>query len=494
MKKFIVAAAIMCASSTAFAGGLLTNSNQNAAYLRQMSQDGIIDLSGIYMNPAGTAFLSDGWHISLNIQSAKQNRDISTTCPLFAYNTANPGVTTHDFKGKALAPVIPSLSASWNKGKWSVSGHFALVGGGGKCEFDKGLGSFEALYANNLYSNSDLVNAVNANLPLVVGQKIAAATGMDPITAQAIAATGTYGSKFAGYSLDAYMKGRSYYFGLQLGATYKVKENLSAYVGLRGVYANCNYNGYVQDVKAKMAYTYSVPAAGAFPGTSGADALEVDPKSDLSLNCDQTGFGVTPIIGIDYKINDQWNVAAKFEAPTKMNLKNSSEMNAVAKAQAAQNGSPLAQFKDGEKVREDVPGMLGLGVQYSPIQTVRINAGFHEYFDKAAKKFGNKQDLIDHNTYEVSAGAEYDICKWLTVSASWQTTQYGLSDGYMNDLSFNLSSNNLGVGIRVNATERCHVDFGYMHSFYKDRQVPGVKSDLYSRSNRVFGIGVNLDL
>ena len=69
----------------------------------------------------------------------------------------------------------------------------------------------------------------------------------------------------------------------------------------------------------------------------------------------------------------------------------------------------------------------------------------------------------------------------------------------MNDLSFNLSNNGLGVGVRVNATEWCHIDLGYMHTFYQDRTVTAevskgvTKSDLYHRTNRVWGLGVNFD-
>ena len=54
-------------STSAFAGGLMTNTNQNASFLRQMSQDAIIDVTGMYANPAGTAFLEEGFHLSLNV-------------------------------------------------------------------------------------------------------------------------------------------------------------------------------------------------------------------------------------------------------------------------------------------------------------------------------------------------------------------------------------------------------------------------------------------
>lgn len=517
MKKFFISAAFVALALPAMAGGLLTNTNQNAAFLRNMSQEGQITLTSLYANPAGNAFLSEGWHLSLNSQTAIQERTINTTFPLFALNTNDPGNSTHEFVGEAFAPVVPSVTLSYNRPKWSVSAHLALGGGGGKCEFDKGLGSFEALYSGTIASQlpamvNSAVNAqVGAALPNVVAGKLAA-MGIPEAYASAIANTGTYNtattSQMTGYSLDAYMKGRSYYFGLQIGGSYKFTDNLAGYVGLRGVYATCNYNGYVQDVNANYAYncqySYDIPANAqlGFPGAQGSGTQEGSGSQSLNdytltLNTDQSGFGITPIIGIDWMINDKWNVAAKFEAPTHMSLKNKSEMNAFATAQANQAGNTLAQFKDGEKVREDIPGIVALGAQYSPIEKVRINAGAHYYLDKCAKKYGDKQDLIDHNTWELNAGAEWDCCKLVTISASWQTTQYGLSDAYMNDLSFNLSSNSIGFGVRLHPSKYFNIDLGYMRTLYQDRTVEtptavGVKSDLYSRTNDVVGIGFNI--
>lgn len=499
MKKIVLSIIAAGLATVSYAGGILTNTNQNAAFLRQMSQNAIIDINGLYVNPAGTAFLEDGWHLSLNIQNARQQRNITTSLPYFAYNVNTPGEQTHRFEGKAYAPVIPSFQLSYNHKKWSVNANFALCGGGGKCEFEQGLGSFEALYASNIMSSIPALKAgVNAAVPGVVSQKMQAA-GLPAAAADALAASGTYDSNLAGYNMDAYMRGRQYYFGLTLGATYKITDNIAFFGGVRGVYASCNYNGYVQDVTAKMAYTYNVPATSSpipFPGTSGNGNTDVPLNSDLTLNTDQSGFGITPIVGLDWRINEHWNLAAKYEWKTRMRLENSSEMNNMAKAQAASAGSPLSQFADGKKVAADIPGLLTLGAQYSPCKVVRMNAGFNYYLDQDATQFGGKEDLLDKNTWELTAGAEWDICKWFTISASWQKTQYGFSDAYMNDLSFNLPSNSLGVGFRVNPTEKVHIDFGYMHTFYKDMTVAtlgGAKVDTYERKNRVFGLGVNLD-
>ena len=120
MKKRILSALIaLIPSATLLAGGLTTNTNQNAAYLRQMSQEAIIDITGLYMNPAGTAFLAPGYHFSLNIQSAKQDRDIETTQVQPAFSTARPThpsfqVSSSRITGRSGAsmPTSPSVVAA----------------------------------------------------------------------------------------------------------------------------------------------------------------------------------------------------------------------------------------------------------------------------------------------------------------------------------------------------------------------------------------------
>ncbi len=460
-----------------YGGGLQTNTNQNASFLRQMSQDGIIDITGLYANPAGTAFLAPGFHLSLNVQNALQSRDITTTFPLFAYNQDNPN-TTHKFHGKAVAPVIPSFQTSYNWERWSLNGSFALGGGGGKCEFDDGLGTFEALYAAQIYQN--VLGQLAGNIaPYLIGQGMSASDAQSQAMQMAQQAYG-------GYDLHAYMKGRNYQFHLTIGSTYKILDELSAYIGLRGIWATNNYNGWVTDVDAY----YTNPVSGQPQQQSLAD-------NSLDLNTDQTGFAVTPVIGIDWRPDERWNLAFKYEMPTRLKLKNSSQMNNYTAA-VAQTNATLGQFADGKKVREDIPAILAAGAQYSPFKTLRLMAGWHYYFDKQAKKEGDKQDLIDKGTMEFSAGAEVDVCKWLTVSGSWQNTSYRVSDAFMNDLSFNLSNNSIGLGVRLRATPRCHIDLGYMHSFYHRKDVAtttpaGIKNDHYFRKNRVLGLGVNIE-
>ena len=141
--RTVCMAAMAMAAITTQAGGLLTNTNQNVAFLRNPARDAAIGIDGVYSNPAGVAFLEEGWHLSLNIQNAHQTRTVSSWSNLYSLGMSNPSQTLganqkyfKEFEGEADAPIIPSIQLAYNKGKWSYQFGFAITGGGGKCTFD----------------------------------------------------------------------------------------------------------------------------------------------------------------------------------------------------------------------------------------------------------------------------------------------------------------------------------------------------------------------
>ena len=137
------------------AGGLLTNTNQNIAFNRNFARVGAIGIDGVYFNPAGVAFLDQGFHLSLNFQNVYQTRQITSafSIPAFANTpyeypfTLNGGDKTDGskfYEGKASVPILPSFQVAYNKDKWSFQAGFGLTGGGGKASFNEGLPSFDA--------------------------------------------------------------------------------------------------------------------------------------------------------------------------------------------------------------------------------------------------------------------------------------------------------------------------------------------------------------
>ncbi|MBQ3732145.1 MAG: hypothetical protein II905_10370, partial [Muribaculaceae bacterium] len=100
---------------SALAGGLLHNTNQHIAFMRMMARGASHEIDAVYTNPAGLAFMDhEGWTLSLNIQSASQSRNALTTFDLFP-----EADHTRLYKGKAEAPVIPSLYGAYKKDRWT---------------------------------------------------------------------------------------------------------------------------------------------------------------------------------------------------------------------------------------------------------------------------------------------------------------------------------------------------------------------------------------
>ena len=87
MKKlFLIGAMALMVSNSTFAGGILTNTNQNPAFLRNPARGAVIAIDGVYSNPAGIAFMPQGFHLSVSWQAAWQKRQIDATGQLFQLN------------------------------------------------------------------------------------------------------------------------------------------------------------------------------------------------------------------------------------------------------------------------------------------------------------------------------------------------------------------------------------------------------------------------
>ena len=538
MKKsnMLVAALALATLQTAQAGGILTNTNQSVDFLRNPARDAAISLDGVYSNPAGVAFMPEGFHLAFNWQYAHQTRTVGSVNPLYALGRKNNGRTEKVFEGVADAPCIPSVQAAWNKGNWSVQFNFSVPGGGGKCDFADGLGSFESVVGGiaqkfmQLDQTATQLNALTARLAPIYASPIAQ-------MAQVQQPGDVPNYEVGGYDMDGYMQGRQYYFGFQLGTAYKLLDNLSIYGGLRLLYGTATYKAKINNIMVKTGVVHvdfedflpNVPTQAQQAAQAAQSHLALInayekagmPMSDellqartqlqqglqalatsreemgklakyaqgVNLLCNQTSLGVAPVVGVDYQVG-RFNFAAKYEFKTQIRMKNESTVNEASEIAA------VNKFRDGEKVNEDAPAMLTVGAQWNPIDPIRLNLGAHLFFDKDANWYGNSQELLDHNSYEVLAGAEWDISDRLTVSLGGQLTRYGLTDDYMNDMSFVVNSYSIGFGGKYQVSDCVKVQAAYFQTNYghydRVRQTEPMVSDSFTRTNRVLGLGVEL--
>ena len=466
MRKIsLIGFVMLIVSIPTFAGGLLTNTNQHAAFLRMLSRGATFEIDGALSNPAGLAFLpNDGFHMGLSVQSAFQTRNIDAS--FYTYNgiamnngspvmvDGKPVPTKSDnpfnkyYKGKAAVPVIPSVFAAYKKGDWTISGFFAITGGGGKASFDDGLPMFDAAAMAGIFQGSipgHLTPGVKS--PLVT-------TNM--------------------YDINSAMDGKQYIYSLQLGLTYKINDWLSAFAGGRMNYFTGGYKGFL-NAHLKEAY-------------GGGELM------NLELDCDQTGWGLTPVLGVDAKFG-KFNIGAKYEFKTNLNIEN--KTNNLKYPDSAE--SLVGSYKDGVNTPNDIPSMLSVAVAYEFLPVLRASVEYHFYDDKKAGMAGDKQKYLTKGANEYLMGIEWDVTKQLTLSCGGQITDYGLSDDFQSDTSFSCDSYTLGVGAKVKLSERAALNVGYMWTTYEDYTktsknysgtgLPG--TNVYSRTNKVFGLSID---
>jgi long-subunit fatty acid transport protein len=338
--------------------------------------------------------------------------------------------------------------------------------------------------------------------------------------------------------MNGYMQGRQYYFGFQVGAAYKINPNLAVYGGLRLLYGTATYKAKISNIMVNTAGGYQdfgsfmqtatalvdggiatvnsnlqqvnagiaqyeaagvpVPAqmaaakaqleetSATLAGTSKSLNALQKYSQGVNLLCNQSSVGIAPIIGVDYKVG-RFNFAAKYEFKTQIRMKNESTVNEASEIAA------VNKFRDGEKVNEDAPALLAVGAMWSPVDVVRLNLGYHHYFDKQASWYNNTQDLLAHNTNEFLAGAEWDVTNRLTISAGGQLTRYGLTDEYMNDMSFVTNSYSFGFGFNYKVSRVVALKAAYFQTIYDNyervtSEQPRV-ADTFTRTNRVLGVG-----
>mgnify|MGYP002619648671 CR=1 FL=1 len=509
---------------SAWAGGLVTNTNQSASFIRKPVQDAVIDATGTYYNPAGLAFLEDGFHLSLSNQTISQTRTISNDFAILNRNK---------FEGSVSAPLFPTVYAVYKAGPLAVSFGVNPIGGGGSANFENGLPSFERQVAVLPSMLTD------SNFPT------------------------------SAYSMEAAFDGSSLNWGFQLNGSYALNEVFSVSAGARFILANNAYTGHLRNVMINPNHVFNpngpgnmvsavsffenaafrlnllATGAGQFAvglqpiinndygdvmlinGTTvgltveqiqqilgiltaaGLDPSGIDIQTaqamligaapifaegsqkmqsniplvtNKELDASQSGWGIAPVLGINIRFSDDLNVGIKYEHKASITMTNKTVVDDVG------------MYPDGVETANDMPSMLSVGVSYRPMSPLTLSAGMHYYFDKSAdygKSLPNDQ-IIDNNFYELAFGAEYYIGNGISLSAGFLRTQTGVNELWHSDLSHSLSTNSIGAGLKYQINNNIAVNAGFMNTMYEThtKNFTGY-TETYDRVARTFAIGLD---
>lgn len=527
MKKLTFIAAFFMFAQLAFAGGLLTNTNQSAQFIRMMSRNASTGIDAVYFNPAGLIKMENGWHFAIYNQTIFQTKPVDSKFPLL-----NDGY----YEGVVNVPAFPTAFGVYKMDNWAFSLGFGPNAGGGSATFDRGLPSFE--------------------IPITkVVPGLAGLTQIDP----ALSVTG--------YDAELSFDGSSVFWGIQLGAAYRVSDMFSVYGGVRYLPSKNTYYGTIQNIQLKVADQYfsaptwltgvstqvsgkanMVSAAANMPQTlqplidggagdftlaqlegggyisstqragiegglvqliglsqeqvnamnlnmiygtysqaspqlqqtaaqlnsvSGSLAETAGQLGDKEVETEQTGAGFTPMIGVNFSPVENLNIALKYEMKTFLELTNNTKVD------------DLGLFPDGAKSSNDIPAILGVGVGYNA-GLVEAQLSYNMYFNKGVAWGYNTRDLaiwqevdptqirvreIDRNGMELGLGLQFNVLDNFAFSVGGLYGDMGVADSYQSDFSYSNPSVTAGAGIQWKITDALALDAGFSNTFYQDQTV-----------------------
>ncbi|MFH0841123.1 MAG: hypothetical protein V1903_00750 [Bacteroidota bacterium] len=549
MRKILLLFTGTMIAGTLLAGGLVTNTNQSASWVRLPSRNASVEADAVYYNPAGLMKMDNGFHFAVSNQTIFQKREITND---YSY------LHNELYEGSVKAPLFPSVAAAYKLDKFAVSFGFNPVGGGGGATYEAGLPSFEM-------SIADLVPATFTNF-------------------------GT-----TDYDADIFFEGSSIYFGYQANVSYKINDMISVAAGVRLVTAKNTYNGYLRDISINPNY----PAFGAYTGsmvlaseffTDGANLMNqlytgatgysaglqtlittyslgsmllTNPAlaaygldataiatiqqiigaagqnpaglnltqaqailagaapvfsatgttlssnaarvADVEVDAEETGMGYTPIISVNVSPIENLNIALKYEFLTKLEL-------TTSLASPTMGGGIFIQD---EVKRADMPAMLALGVDYK-LSNIKLSFGSNYYFDKSAD-YGHKIDddlnpatatvhvdnseIIDNNGMSLQGGLEYKVAENWLVSAGYVYGNKGVNSLYQSDLTFGNATHTFGGGGAFMLGEMLKINLGASYTMYlgDEKNVNHflgatnmLPKETYTKSTFVVGFGVEL--
>lgn len=456
-KLLILGAALT--SVNLFAASIDHIQNYTAEYNANMAQQAAINPgTSPYFNPAGIMFLEDGTYVTGGVQIAFGKE-------MMKYQTKHDG-ENHEYKANLFAP-IPDLAIIKKERDRAFFWTFGGIAGGGNLKYKNGVAGIKVLE--------------DATLPLVMP---------NPKTGKLMPVLGKNAD--AG---NSWAEGENMYAQTTIGTAWKINDKFSMSVGGRLVYGWRNLKA---NLDAKIdAY-----------GMDGKKLAEGIPLP-ASMNAKRTAWGLGGQIGFDYKPNDVWNLALRYDTKVKLDFEADTKSENVkigGKETPLGFGMFFPQYKDGAKYRRDLPAILALGATQQVTENWKMFYGFNYYFNESAKidkdvKYGNltKPGTVEtgmeyKNGWEASLGSEYKLNEKFTLLGGVNYAHTGAPKESFNDVEFSLNSVLVGVGVKYKTENDSEWVVSTSHYIYEERsgnfaeKYNGANSQKYDKNISSIGI------
>lgn len=458
MKKKLGILAIAALLSTgAYAASIDHIQTYTPEYLGNQSQNGMINKSSVYYNPAGLVHLDNGTYFHIGAQLAVGHEKM-------------------DYNGKEykadLLQYIPTLALYSVRDERTIFWTFGGLGGGGDLEYEDGVpGEIVASHILN-----DLAH------------RLSATPGLDQNLSNLLK-----NANFIDKGSSA--EGKSLYGQTTIGRAWKVNDKLSMSIAGRAVLGMKKLKG---DINL---------------GLEGSNLLD----KSAHIDSDRTAWGLGAQIGFNYKATDRLNLAMRYDSRVKLNFKASGDEKKVDLKFGSINLGEFgfsdfySEYTPGTKTRRDLPAILALGASYKVTDRWTTAISGNYYFNKDAKmdrtkaspileKFGIKDIKAEYdNGWEIALGNEYKLNEKWTLLGSVNYAHTGAKVSSYDDIEFALDSVTVGAGVKYAPTDCdewvftvCHFFYDQETGHYGDKypqdKFPSVKNPEYDKNITAFGL------
>jgi long-chain fatty acid transport protein len=263
--------------------------------------------------------------------------------------------------------LLPALYLVFKRDNWGIYGAFTVPGGGGELEYDDGVYS--------TYKTTKLFESVGVSNPEALGSSV--------------------------------------YYGVTLGGAWRPIHWLSLALGARMLIAKGSAISYMQGGNGTLSVLQNEK------GEPAADG-------DVIVENQRSALGVSGHLGVDFIPMEELVIGLRYEHQTALDWTNEKMFDGTASKSGEKRYG-----KEGETYRRDLPGVVGLGVSYQFLPTLRAEASYTMYLNPLARWKSLDEDghnlADDHDLgWETGIGIEY---KFLNL-ASWMPT-LGLSTGVL---------------------------------------------------------------
>lgn len=381
-RKLLLVSVVVCGGYfvNVSAQGYLTDTRtSNAIQMRDPARQASVEVDAAVVNPAGTAFMNDGLHLSASGFASFQTIEAQNKDNQFVQETK-------------ATQWLPAVQLVYKKNRWAVSASFANEGGFGRREV---TGPANPFWVTDQKDFDELAAVFKdlSNLYLVAGLLPGSNLGLD-----------IKQEDMLNVSLDN-VETKMYNKAIRLGFSYKLTEKLSAYVGAKANYVSAKGSSFFNmgvlrpsTGEIKTIYDYysldkmDIANMDIDEETKRSLLDKVDKTRIISddINYSAHGWGFAPVIGLDYKTG-KLNFGAKYEFASHINATGGADFN--------------------------IPALLSLGGSWRCSDKLKLAVGGDIVFSDDKAWYGKRIDAP--TSWDVSASATYDINDKVSVSGGY---------------------------------------------------------------------------